>query len=221
MNAEFWLWRMPIAQRPVEWGPDVDLKQIICPANEGHSRGGKRITDLSVILRPSSIRDVIWTWYSDVLISQRALDCFRRHHVTGFMVKEVHVIFPKAIKAPPKLFELVVTGWGGTGRCAGVRLIKSCHACGHKVYSIAEPSRLVDPKEWDGSDLFIVWPLPRFVFASDRLAHVISEEKISGIDVIPASDIPMQKGASASPGALTRWMPEERARELMQQFGTF
>jgi hypothetical protein len=34
------------------------------------------------------------------------------------------------------------------------------------------------------SDLFIVWPLPKFLFASDRLAGILRQERVSGLDII-------------------------------------
>jgi hypothetical protein len=39
---------------------------------------------------------------------------------------------------------------------------------------------LIDPAAWDGSDLFIVWPLPLFRFAGERLANILREEKLPG-----------------------------------------
>lgn len=146
---------------------------------------------------------------------------FQKHRVTGFDVRPAKTAYPKGIKArPPELFELVVTGWGGWGApAAGVTLAWSCSACGDKDYRIAEPSRLIDPAAWDGSDLFIVWPLPNFRFASSRLAGILRSEKILGVQLIPASKITVKRGAKVSPGPIAYSMPEERARELSRRFG--
>jgi hypothetical protein len=86
-------------------------------------------------------------------------------------------------------------------------------------YSIAEPSRLIDAGAWDGSDLFVIWPLPRYRFGSDRLAKILRQEKITGVKLIPARDIPMKTGNTLSPGRLTHWMPERRAHELGDPLG--
>jgi hypothetical protein len=88
-----------------------------------------------------------------------------------------------------------------------------------KKYVIAEPRRLIDPAAWDGSDLFIVWPLPKFRFVSSRLAAILRQEKISGVELILARQIPVERGTQVDPASITYWMPEERARELGQQFG--
>ena len=222
MIANFWLLRTPPAQRPAELALDNDAEQIICPAHDGHRRGGRRLGDLSVIVDPRGADDVTWTWMSDILVSQDVLDLFEKYRVTGFESGRVRISYPKNVKAPaPAFSELVVTGWGGfAAPAAGVSLVESCPACGLKVYAIAEPSRLIDAPAWDGSDLFIVWPLPRFRFVSDRLASILRQERVPGVKLIPAAEIDMRRGARVSPGApRTMSMPESRARELDQRFG--
>jgi hypothetical protein len=87
------------------------------------------------------------------------------------------------------------------------------------IYKIAEPSRLIDPAAWDGSDLFIVWPLPGYRFASDRLATILRQEKVSGVGLAPAPKLPAERGARVDPATLTACMPKDRARELSQRFG--
>jgi hypothetical protein len=217
----FWLLRAPRRQQLVEEAPDSKYEIIICPADEGHRRGRRVVGGLSVILAPSGVRDFVWTWCNDILVSQRVLDLFKKYRVTGFQPMPAKTSYLKPIKArPPKLFEFVVTGWGGwAAPAAGVSLVESCPACGHKIYAIAEPSRLIDPAAWDGSDLFIVWPLPGYRFASDRLATILRQEKVSGVELVPAPKLSTERGAHVSPGTLTACMPEVRARELSQRFG--
>jgi hypothetical protein len=205
----FWLLREPASQRLVEEAPDTEYERIICPADPRHQRAGRRIGGLSVIVRPSALRDFTWTWFSDILISPKVLKLFRGHRVTGFEAVPAKASYPKRIKArPPELFELVVTGWAGWGaQAAGVSLASSCPGCGRHHYIIREPKWLIDPAAWDGSDLFIVWPLPKFPFASSRLAAILRQEKISGVELIPSRQIPLEKGEEVSPGSITYCMP--------------
>ena len=100
-----------------------------------------------------------------------------------------------------------------------MKLVESCSGCGHKVYTVAKPSRLIDAAAWDGSDLFVVWPLPAFQFASDRLANILRQERVSGVKIIPAHEIHVERGAELIPGPLNWSMPEKRARELSRRFG--
>jgi hypothetical protein len=220
MTSRFWFLDPPRPQGLAEEARDTDYGQIVCPADADHRRAGKRIGALSVIVHPLRVGDFTFSWMSDILVSQRVLDLFEKYHVSGFKAERVKTSYPKTIKGrPPDLFELVVTGWGGfAAPAAGVKLAESCPGCGYKEYTIAEPSRLIDAAAWDGSDLFIVWPLPGYRFVSDRLADIIRQEKFSGVKVVPATQLPTERGAGLSPGPLSWHMPEARARELERLF---
>jgi hypothetical protein len=69
------------------------------------------------------------------------------------------------------------------------------------------------------SDLFIIWPLPRYHFASDRLASILRAESITGVKLVPAAKFPFEPGNVASPGLLQMWMPASRARVLGDRLG--
>jgi len=222
MISNFWLLDAPGNQRPLERAAHPAYDRISCPATDDHVMS-KRVGDLHVTAHPLGLRDFTWTWMSDLLISPKALALFERHHVTGFEVRRVVAEYPSPAKIkPPELYEVVVTGWGGLpAREAGLTAIESCPTCGYKKFSIAEPSRLIDPTAWDGSDIFVVWPLPRHPFVTDRLAGIIRKEKLSGAKLVPAQEIPTERGTTLNPGSLLQWMPEERASQLRQQFGIY
>jgi Protein of unknown function (Gmx_para_CXXCG) len=221
MNHSFWLLKEPPTQRLAQEASDSKFETIICPLHAGHQRAGRLIGGLSIIVDPAGVKDFVWTWTNDILISPRVLDLFNKHHVTGFEVRSAKVSYSKTTKArPPNLFELLVTGWGGwAAPAAGVRLVESCAACGDQTYTIAEPSRLIDDAAWDGSDLFIVWPLPGYRFVSDRLANIIRQQGLSGVNLISAQRLPVRRGARVGPGLLTDSMPAPRAREIGQRYG--
>jgi hypothetical protein len=76
-----------------------------------------------------------------------------------------------------------------------------------------------DDKQWDGSDVFIVWPMPCFVFVSERVANCIRDHQLTGVllrDVRGLTDVG-KDGLSA--GRLSDWMPESRARESGERAG--
>ena len=221
MSTSFWLLDPPANQRRATLVPDTKHEQLVCSSDDGHNRGGRRLGDLSVTIDPSGIKDFTWTWRSDLLVSRRVLDLFEKYRVTGFETRPVTISYVKPSQAPPpEMFEIVVTGWAGMAApAAGVTLVESCPACAYKTYSIAEPRRLIDPATWDGSDLFIVWPLPLYRFISNRLADILRQERIAGVKLAASSEIPMKKGTLATPGRLTSWMPEKRAHELGDSLG--
>jgi hypothetical protein len=222
MTSNFWLLDAPPNQRPLKEAAAPAYNEVPCPATNRHAIC-KRVGDLHVIPHPAGLRDFTWTWMSDMLVSPRALAFFERHRVTGFEARRVVADYPHPIKTkPPELYEIIVTGWAGLpAPAAGLTVINSCPTCGHKKFSVAEPSHLIDPAAWDGSDIFMVWPLPRYRFVTDRLASLIRQEKLSGANLVPAREIPIERGTTLSPGSLYEWMPEERASRLRQQYGIY
>jgi hypothetical protein len=221
MNTTFWLLEPPRNQQRAIVADDTKFEQITCPSSDGHRRPGRRLGDLRVTIDPAGVKDFTWTWLQDILVSERSLDVFLKHRITGYEIRPATISYSKRSPAkPPAMYELIVTGWGGMpSSAAGLTVTKSCPACNHRTYAIAEPSRLIDTASWDGSDLFIVWPLPRFPFASDRLANILREERITGVKLISALDIPLKRGNGATPGRLLDWMPASRAHALGAPLG--
>jgi hypothetical protein len=41
-------------------------------------------------------------------------------------------------------------------------------------------SNLLDQNQWDGSDFFMVWPYPKFIFITARVAEFIKKYKLTG-----------------------------------------
>jgi hypothetical protein len=219
-TPKFWWLDAPYTQ-PL--GVEIDGRKyvnVVCPTHEGHRGSERAIGNLAFKIAPSGVKDLTWTHISDIVVNKRVLELFAKHRITGFETRPAEVHFTRPAKTePPELFELVVTGWGGPPAPeAGVKLAEYCPDCGTEDFAIANPACLIDPAAWDGSDLFIVWPLPGFRFISDRLAKILRREKVSGVNLIPASEIRVAKGEKVSPGRLIMHMPEERARALSERF---
>jgi hypothetical protein len=216
----YWILGTPDGQRLAK-RIDTEFERLTCPEEPGTLREGKRLSDLTVLIDPRAVRAFTWTGNGELLVLPKVLRLFEIHGVTGFEAKPVKVRYPDEIELdPPELHEIIITGWGGfAAPGAGVSLTKWCHGCGCKYYTIAEPSQLIDASAWDGSDLFFVWPVPRARFASDRLATLLRCEKLSGLELIPASNISMEKGDRLGTVPLTCYFPEHCAHELDQRFG--
>jgi hypothetical protein len=205
----------------------MELETVVCPVCSGHQRAGKRLTDLNVVLSNDPVEDFVWTWYSECMLHDRVLDIFRRHEFSGLEVKPVAARFENSPEPPPTLWELVVTGWAGMAHPdSGIRLDDSgsCKSCGLLHYTeITDAEQLIDQSRWDGSDFFMVWPLPRFVFVTKRVANVIRDHHLTGVRIQPVSELKPSPHVipGYSPGRLSYWMPEKRARELGEPLGIY
>jgi uncharacterized protein CXXCG len=207
-----------------EWAQgEMDLEPVVCPADPGHQRPGKRLTDLSVTLPRNSVDDIVWTWCSECLLTDRVLELFRAAGLTGFEVKPVKARYERADTEPPRLWELVVTGWAGMAPPdSGIKLIRHCEVCGIKVYSgPTDLEHVISPSQWDGSDFFIVWPMPKFVFITDRVVQAIRDNGLAGAMIEPPEAMRFSPDDTIGGGRLSYWMPEQRARELGEPLGIY
>jgi hypothetical protein len=83
---------------------------------------------------------------------------------------------------------------------------------------------LIDDQQWDGSDFFIVWPLPGYRFTIDRVARAIREHQFTGVQFTAPESLDFNGRLfpqTLSPGRLSWWMPEPRARELGEPLGIY
>ena len=223
-QQKFWSMRdTGTLSKLAEWAHDeMELEKVICPANKGHQRGGKRLTDLSIALPGNRTQDFLWTWLSECLVTDRVLEMFKAEGFTGFEVKTVKAKYKRSKHTPPRLWELVVTGWAGIAPPeSGVQLIKYCPSCSLRKYSTClHPDKLIDASQWDGSDFFIVWPLVSYVFITDRVAEMICRQRLSGAIIKSPSELDFG-GHMLGGGRLSWWMPEARAREIGEPLGIY
>ncbi|MCC7047624.1 MAG: hypothetical protein IT562_13005 [Alphaproteobacteria bacterium] len=168
-----------------------------------------------------SVGDFLWTWGSELVIGPRVRSFMAEHRFTGYELIDVHARFRKpSYGVPPPLWEIKVLGWGGMASLAsGLALTDSCTSCGLLEYRVDDSSRLIDPDRWDGSDLFMVWPLPLFIFLSDHAAKSIRQAKFTGIRIEPAEELDLSDDPTFTPGRLSDHMPAVRARELGARLG--
>ena len=229
MAELFWLLRPPESGRKLAtWNSvDMDLEGITCATIPVHRRAGKRLTDLSVVIPGLKVDGFVCTWYSECMIQESVLKMFRKEGFTGFEVKPVKVRFKRKTEIElPKLFEIVVTGWGGMGSAqSGLKLSYKCPTCNHMEFKgVKNFANIIDKNQWDGSDFFMVWPFPRFKFVTARVADFIRKNKMTGVKLQKPEDhtsISSVSDIGISPGRLSYYMPEKRAHELGDPWDIF
>jgi hypothetical protein len=95
MTPRFWLMQKFERQGHVMTSHE-HYEQITCPERKDHVRGGKRHGTGSVKGTQSVMKpDFVWAWGLDVLVSQRVVDIFAKHRVTGFEVKPAKVSYDR------------------------------------------------------------------------------------------------------------------------------
>ncbi len=188
----------------------------VCPVDSAHNCSGKRLGDLHLVVLPNTVlQDFLWTWHSDCLVQDKVLRQFMSEGFTGFRPRPVHVRWEQpSTEALPTLWEIQVTGWAGMARPeSGIRRTERCGVCGWQTYTpFTNPELLIDTNQWDGSDFFMVWPMPRYIFITERVASFIDVQGLTGAAVIPLHQMRIPRGFG--PGGLRTWMDDDRARQL-------
>jgi hypothetical protein len=218
-------WKMAdggrIQQRAVV-AQHLNWENIVCPIDEGHQRGGYRSSGLIVDVEQINA-DAIWTWESNCIVSDRVRSLLEQNQLTGLEFRPAIVRTksdPDGMRA--RRWELRAIGWGGIAPASsGIHLTGSCAACGYLRYSCFDrPELIIQPEQWDGSDFFFVWPLPKYIFVSERARQVLSTAEVTGLAFVPPIELRCQSGG-LGPGRLHYWLPEQRAHELGDSLGIY
>lgn len=198
-----------------------------CPVVPSHGMIGsnRRVGDLNVLLPARKPKDFVWTWYSECMVHDHVLKMLKKEGFTGFDVKPVKVAYKnkKATLPVPKLWELQITGWGGMAHSeSGIKELINCKGCGRLKYTHwTEGAKLIDPTTWDGSDFFIIWPMPKYVFVTDRVRSLILKQKFKGVSFEALSEMKHSPGTTPTltPGRLSDYFPEARAKKVGAPLG--
>jgi hypothetical protein len=206
-----------------EWADEMVMRPWVeCPLDPTHNRGGGPAGDLTVILRRPP-GNFVWTWNGDLLCSAAMKSRLEASGLTGLSFRPVTLRYGgrKKISDPGDYFQLRPIGWGGMPSAeAGLEELDNCPACRLLEYRIRDLTRIIDPAAWDGSDFFIVWPLPTFIFASGRAVEFFGQIDHRGVEIVPASEVQFG-GNKFGPLPLSRVLPEPRAREIGEPLGIY
>ena len=186
-----------------------------CSANPDHRPLGRRLGNVHVLLNDNKLDDFAGTSYAECLVRKSVGHQLIARGFTGFNTNPVNVRTADESNSPmPQLVEIEVTGWGGMASVqSGIERIERCPVCGFQTYTkFTNPGQLIDEAIWDGSDFFLVWPMPLF-FITDRVASFIKAEKLTGVDVVEPHQFSSSKLIRIlGPVPLRYRFPEERAR---------
>lgn len=194
----------------------IAVSQIIkCPLNPGHKRARRR-EKLDLVIPCSRPPDFVFTWMSECLMQSSVLRVLKHNQITGFETRPARATIKKT-GAPVDVAELVVTGWGGIAdERSGIREIERCPGCGLVRYSgVSDPAHILNPANWDGSDIFMVWPLPLYRFVTERFVQLVRDSGFTGVSFVQAFPA-LKRGVSNgfTPGRLSHFMPSSRAHLL-------
>lgn len=159
---------------------------------------------------------------------------FRRHRwarsnvrshlcwLSGLSFTEVELYTTTETPIGREAYELRPTGWGGMAPPeTGITVQKKCPYCGHTVYNgMTNPHKLSEVQDWDGSDFFIIWPMPKFIMVTSRVRRFLLERGYSGIKTTPLGELRTRDSPGSStftPGPLADWFDKKKVAEIRQK----
>jgi hypothetical protein len=198
---------------------EAPSEESVCPISGGGAphRLLRRVSTLELEVKHAH-RDhwLISSEFEGLVIHERLAEEFDRRGFTGSRLRPATVRFQDGYLSED-YSELVVTGWAGVAPPeSGIELKEACDGCGLKQYSpLKDPRKLIDWKQWTGEDFFIVWPLPKHIMITRRVADALEELKVKSYRlenmVTGAGDV-----SGYTVGSLSGFLP----KELAVRYGT-
>jgi hypothetical protein len=197
----------------LRYGKHMAFRTQLCERNPDHARRQTRPTPLRLEFRGVGLTNFLWTAYSEAVVGEDVVRAFAEWGITGCEFVPAEIENTMGDRTAADLYEMRVTGWGGMASGeSGVRVLEVCSHCKHRVFSgYTEPHRLVDSDAWDGSDIFRVWPLPRYILATESVKELLLVRQLTGVKAVPVAKLPTVVAGTLTPGNIRDWFDEDRA----------
>jgi hypothetical protein len=160
----------------------------------------------------------------DPLVTDRVLQVFRDEGVTGWDAEPVAAHSPTGSEVAadwPGLHRLVVRGWGGVVPPELLPIVEGpCPGCGRRRYQgQVDVQKVFSEDRWDGSDLFIVWPFPKYVWISPRAVSAIQRQRLTGATICSMDDHEAVVFAAGAELGMTLWPNSELSDAAVRELG--
>lgn len=184
--------------------------------SKGVLHGGNRICPLTVDPPKDQHSDFLWTGV-ECVVRDRVRSEFQKQQVTGVEFDPVFVSRSRQWREEP-LWEPRIVSCAGQARPeSGIHLI-SDDENGPRYSKFTDPSQILDIRNWDGSDFFFVWPMPRYFLVAERVVTLVTELGFRGCQFIPLSELRQTSVKFFSPGQLSFHLPDHLAKKYSEKF---
>jgi hypothetical protein len=199
--------------------------EITCELDPSHNRFIKRPLYTMAILtrKPQSMEDILWGSYSTKMLTNKALQALNEGCITGFTYVTISARYHKKkeqIDYPP-IHRINITGWGGV--CpeeSGCKLIDRCK-CGMMTFSRVEDcSKEFDISQWDGSDMFRVWPIGSTI-VTNKVYDIVNANKLKGFKFKEPEKDDLLPIKTFRRGSLREFYDDEQAARLGKPLGIY
>jgi hypothetical protein len=212
MHKIFWLTSNVRFEDKLAYSSEMRLETELCSRRPEHAARARWTRPLKVISPIQPMTDFEWTVYGDIIVNSEIAESFRNAKFSGVQFSPSEFYTSTETPFGRSSFELRVTGWGGRAPVeSGIREIERCPYCKNTVFSgYTHPERLFNIDGWDGSDMFLIWPLPRYIMVTGRVRDFISDAKYTGVRFRKLTELPPVVAGTLTPGNLHNWFDDDR-----------
>jgi hypothetical protein len=202
---------------------DMRMETTLCPLNAGlpsqHAMRQHWVRPIKVVGPVQRMTDFEWSVYNDIFVENDIVNKLQSTGFSGIEFRSAELYTTTETPIGRQLFELKVTGWGGMAHpSSGIRVQEKCPLCGRSVYrGHTSAAHLFDIDKWDGSDFFLIWPMPKYVFVTSEVAKFILKERYSGVNVCELGSFPKSIAGGYSPGHIQDWYDKEEAAKIITE----
>ncbi len=188
----------------------------LCPHNPEHTIRNRRSSPLRLEYHGSAATDFLWTSYCEPIVGEKVVDAFESASIVGCEFVPIELENTMGDEIASELFEMRPTGWGGmAAKSSGVRVLEECSFCKRRVFStFTNAEELFDVDAWDGSDVFTIWPLPRYILSTSSVRDLLKKNQFSGVRLFPINRLPKTIAGTLTPGNVRDWFDEEQASKF-------
>lgn len=168
--------------------------------NCGSIQEQEQIRDLPIELFGSTLEDFVWIDDPAIIIGESLANALERAGLHGFQLRPINVkawwrldsarqeiINWLENEQPPKLYQILITGRGGSILPKNkVRVDLNCSVCGIKIYKLLQKGIILDERQWDQSDIFVVNEFPGDPIIADKFLQLLGNENAKNYSVIRA-----------------------------------
>jgi hypothetical protein len=212
----FWLKPEGRFDDRLSYGNGMNFDVRLCRGNPDHSERQIRPNPLRLEFRGARMADFMWTVYGEPIVTEEVVAAFRGAGITGceFSLVELQNTLGDAVASD--LYEMRSIGWGGmAAKASGIRVLEECPFCKRRVFSgYSNAGELFDLDAWDGSDVFTIWPLPRYLLSVEAVKQLLAKHRFTGIAAVPLCELPKPIAGTLTPGNVRDWFGGRDGGEL-------
>lgn len=195
------------ASRRGTWYPAISK---ICP--ECNTSRQSRISPLIIEWEAGSavIGDFVWPGLSsELVVIQKVKDVFQLHF-EGIQYKPIEFWENPRLTKPahnprlkksrvllpytgPTLWDVVPINWCHLDhQLSGVSIAKKCSTCGKVIYKTPpwhQRHLVVDPKTWNGVDIFHIYEYSGAFFCTERVVELVEKSKFTNVKFLEDGEI--------------------------------